>query len=149
MPSRRQFLALLAAMPALPTPGFAYTHEVYAPGGVALGGIDPVGYFASQAAVQGTRDHRLMWRGTTWMFGTGENMARFERNPTRFAPQFGGYCTMAMASGRLSTTDPNAWLIYDGRLYLTESMAALAALRASPEPYIAKALQYWPGILHG
>ena len=39
-------------------------------------------------------------------------------DPDRYAPQFGGFCTGAMALRPPVPIDPEAWLIVEGRLYL-------------------------------
>ena len=43
----------------------------------------------------------------------------FDENPTRFLPQYGGWCAYAMGdSGEKVKIDPETFKIIDGKLYL-------------------------------
>lgn len=42
----------------------------------------------------------------------------FEANPEKYAPQYGGYCAYGWAKGYAVKTEPDAWAIVGGRLYL-------------------------------
>ena len=44
--------------------------------------------------------------------------------PTKFLPQFGGYCAFALSKGRLSPVDPDVYKIVDGKLYMFQSAGA-------------------------
>jgi hypothetical protein len=45
----------------------------------------------------------------------------FVQAPEKYAPQFGGYCSWAVAHGYTADGDPEAWKIVDGRLYVNYS----------------------------
>ena len=55
--------------------------RVYAPGGVALSGYDPVAYFVQGEPVMGRAEYALKWHGAKWYFATAEAMEAFEMNP--------------------------------------------------------------------
>lgn len=112
-------LALAAAL-ALPAPGAA-ADSVFAPGGIAIGGYDPVAYFVAGQPQPGSAEHALKWRGVLWYFSSAENMTAFEMNPKGYAPQYGGYCAYALAQGEVAGSDPRSFAIHEGRLYLTQS----------------------------
>ena len=61
------------------------------------------------------------WMGATWLFATAENRDRFQAEPERYAPQYGGYCAYAVSKGRTASIDPEAWRVVDGKLYLNYS----------------------------
>lgn len=146
--TRRATLGCVTALPWLrPGPAWAASPEVFAENGLAIGGTDPVAYFQQARAVAGVPIHALMWRSATWTFASAATRDAFEMNPVAFAPQFGGYCAHALARGELSPTLPEAWAIYEGRLYLTHNLAARTAWAADPGGQIALATGHWPAIL--
>lgn len=147
---RRSALALLAAAPLtalFSRPALARTPEVFADGGFALRGTDPVAYFREGAAVSGSANHRLMWHGATWAFASAENMVAFEMNPMAYAPRFGGYCAFAMSRGYIAPTDPEAWTIHEGQLYLNYSIDVRSRWLEDVPGNIEKAEGFWPGVL--
>lgn len=113
-----------------------------------MAGYDAVSYFNGNAPVLGQSDYTLMWKGAEWHFASAENREAFERDPRAFAPQFGGYCAYAMSQGKLSSTDPNAWKVVNGRLYLTHSPAVERVWSSASAEYIRLAEGYWPVILY-
>ncbi len=86
--------------------------------GLATDGYDVVAYFTDGAAVLGSAEHTLDWGGAEWRFSSAENLTRFAEEPLLYTPQYGAYCSWAMADDRLATTDATAWDIVDGKLYL-------------------------------
>lgn len=119
----------------------------YEADGAALAGYDPVSYFESNTPVRGQPQYAVVWKGVEWHFATDENREAFERDPRAFAPQFGGYCAYAMAKGKLVGTDPMAWQVVDGRLYLTHSPEIEEMWREATVEYIRMAEAHWPVIL--
>ena len=81
-------------------------------------------FFTMSKSVQGSADHALNCNGVTWHFASGENRQMFERNPDKYAPQYGGHCAYAMSKGYIAPTVPEAWTIYKDRLYLNFSLRA-------------------------
>lgn len=147
MLNRRHVLGLLAATPLLARPAFAASPQVFAVDGVAIRGTDPVTYFDQMMPVAGKADHALMWNGAQWLFASAENMAKFEANPEAFAPQYGGYCAYAMSKGAIATSDPEAWTIHDGKLYLNYSVNAHKIWSQDIPGNIALADANWPSAL--
>ena len=91
------------------------------PFGIAIHGYDAVAYFRAGRPERGRDDYAIIWKGAVWRFASAENLRRFEANPRAYAPQFGGYCAYSVSKGHVSTGDPAAWEIVEGRLYLTNS----------------------------
>ena len=112
-----------------PQPGLADRHErIAAPGGVALGGFDPVAYFASGAALAGDPGIALRWRGVRWHFSSPAHRTAFEANPKAYLPEFGGHCPVSVADGDPRPADPRLWAIIEGRLYVAAEPDALDRL---------------------
>lgn len=84
----------------------------------AVSGYDTVSYFSAQGPVQGSSEFSTQWNGATWRFANAENLEKFKANPTKYAPQYGGYCAWAVAQGSLAKGNPKQWHIEDKKLYL-------------------------------
>lgn len=122
---------------------------VYAEGGVAIDGTDPTSYFTTGRPVPGEEGITLVWQGATWRFASAEARARFESDPTAYAPQFGGYCAWAVAEGYLASSVPDAWKIVDGALYLNFSRRIQRRWERDIAGNIARGRANWPGVLAG
>lgn len=85
--------------------------------GVALSGYDPVSYFIDRP-VPGRPELAATYDGATYYFATSDNRAQFEANPERYAPQYGGFCAVAVSEGKLVPVDPETYKITDDKLYL-------------------------------
>ena len=71
----------------------------------------------------------------------------FDADPEKFAPQYGGYCAYAVSKGATAPTDPNAWTVYDDKLYLNFSTDVRSIWQEDKPGNIAKADANWPGVL--
>lgn len=149
MLSRRAFVGSLLATPFLAPKLLAETPMVFAEHGLAIRGSDPVAYFRKGKPVAGHAGLTVMWRGALWCFESAGSRDAFERNPHAFAPQYGGYCALALSEGVLAPSDPVAWSIENGRLYLNHSLAAREQWLRDPAAHIRKADQHWATVLHG
>jgi hypothetical protein len=113
---------------------------------LAIFGYDTVAYFTDERPVKGSPDFEYVWQDARWRFASAEHSTLFAAQPDRYAPQFGGFCTGAVALGRLSPIDPQAWLIVDGRLYLHYDKEGRDETAADPETHIAAAAQRWEAL---
>jgi len=148
---RSLLTALLAALTLLitsATPSVA-KDPVYQSflGGTAINGYDPVAYFDEGRPVEGSSAFTHDWNGATWRFSSAENRDRFAATPEAFAPQYGGYCAWAVSQGYTASTDPEAWKIVDGKLYLNYSKSVQAQWEGDIPGNIAKGDTNWPRVL--
>lgn len=119
----------------------------YAEGGVAISGADPVAYFTEEAYVPGSADYTYDWNGTTWQFASEENRDLFAAAPEQYAPEYGGFCAWAVAAKEtLVPTDPNAWSVVDGKLYLNANQRVQNTWEEDIAGFIARANSIWPGL---
>ncbi len=144
--SRRGFLA--AALATTAVPAFAMDPPVFARRGLAIRGYDPVAYFLEEGPVKGDRDFETDWNGATWRFASAENLELFVDNPDSYAPQYGGYCAWAVANGYTASTDPDAWSIHDGKLYLNYSLGVRDTWSKDIPGNIASGDSNWPDVLN-
>ena len=148
MLTRRTTLGLFATLPLalLSGPAMAAEPNVFQNPN-AINGYDPVAYFTEGAPVRGKSEHSVNWNGADWLFSSAENADAFQADPEAFAPVFGGYCAYAASRGYLAPTIPEAWTIYEGKLYLNASLRARKLWLRDVPGNIAKGLNNWPGIL--
>jgi len=150
--SRRGLVLAAAAMSAAGLPlalragRFGDEPQIYTLNGHALQGQDPVGYFTEGRVVEGDPAITARWRGATWLFASAENRDAFLAEPERYAPQYGGYCAYAMSLNQIAPTDPEAWTIIDGRLYLNYSKDVKVIWSGDIPGNVAKADANWPGV---
>ena len=150
--NRRHLLALagggLATLVA-GVPAHAAKAKVFATGAaIAIRGYDPVAYFDDDRAVKGSPEHAAQWNGAVWHFASAENKTRFEADPERYAPQYGGYCAWAVSQGYTAPTDPDAFSIVDGKLYLNYSKRVRATWSKDVTGNIERGNANWPGVLN-
>jgi YHS domain-containing protein len=147
MTARRSVIAALGAVLVLPRAARAATPRIYAEGGVAIDGTDPVAYFTEGAPVAGSAEHVVDWQGATWRFASEANRAAFAADPEAYAPQYGGWCAWAVAEGYTASTVPEAWSVVDGRLYLNYSRRVQRRWERYIPGNIARGDANWPGAL--
>ena len=90
---------------------------------LAIQGYDPVAYFTDGKPVRGTAEFEYQWDEHTYRFANAQHRELFKADPVRYAPQFGNYCAMALALGKIVKADPEIWLISDSKLYVFGSPA--------------------------
>jgi hypothetical protein len=88
------------------------------PDRIAIKGYDTVAYFTEGRAVKGSQEFEYEWLDARWRFASAKDRDLFTADPERYAPQYGGFCSGAMASGDMVVGNPEAWAIVDGKLYL-------------------------------
>ncbi len=152
METRRFVLGLMAAAPAaafLARPAFAGEPPIFQSGGVAVNGYDVVAYFTESKPVKGSGDHAVSYMGADFHFASAANAAKFEADPTAYAPQYGGYCAYAVSKGGLAKTDPDAWTVYEGKLYLNFNTTVRGIWSEDIPGNIKRANANWPSVLEG
>jgi len=114
--------------------------------GAALHGYDPVTYFESPAPQPGSDAFSYTFMGATWRFVSAENRKKFAAAPETYLPQFGGYCAKAVSENHTADTDPLAFKIVNGKLYLNYDPKVQKLWEADIPGRIANAEKNWPGL---
>ncbi len=87
--------------------------------GIALKGYDPVAYFTQKKAVKGSKNYAYTYKGVTYRFSSAKNRATFKANPSKYEPQYGGWCAYALTTApKKVDIDPDSFKIINGKLYL-------------------------------
>ena len=68
--------------------------------------------------MKGSGYHVAEYKGVTYVFASKEHKTTFEANPEKYVPAYGGYCAYGVAVGKKFVSDPEAWKIVQGKLYL-------------------------------
>lgn len=88
---------------------------------VAIKGYDPVAYFVEGRPVKGLPAFAYDFDDSRYYFSSAKNRGLFSANPDRYAPQFAGLCAAGLADGRIVESDPTAFVVSNGRLYLFQA----------------------------
>lgn len=114
--------------------------------GVAANGQDLVAYFTEHEAVPGLATITASHEGATYRFATTVNRDTFTADPEKYLPLYGGYCAYGVANGYKVKTDPEAFSVVDGKLYLNYSKDVQRKWKADIPGYITKADSNWKKI---
>lgn len=125
------------------------TSEIYVNSvtGIAINGYDPVAYFTEGRHMEGRAEFEVIWKDVPWRFFSAQNRDMFLSAPEDYAPQYGGYGAFAMAHNEIVITAPNAWAIYQGKLYLSSSRGVRERWWHAPDDLIEKADGFWSDVL--
>jgi YHS domain-containing protein len=90
-----------------------------------LDGYDVVAYHSlaeDDGAILGSAEYSATYEGYTFYFSNEANKKSFEKKPSEWAPQWGGFCSYGISSESFWTYDtiktsgpmanPNSWLIF-------------------------------------
>jgi hypothetical protein len=110
---------------------------------VALRGYDPVGYFVDRRPVQGLPQYWYEFDDTIYLFANAEHRAAFVADPDRYAPQYRGYCAMAISFGQLDEGLPNVWEILDGKLFVFGKVTGVQDFDADQAGFTARGKANW------
>lgn len=111
--------------------------------GVAGNGHDLVSYFTDNAAEPGLPAITAQHNGATYLFATAAHRDAFVANPEKYLPVYGGYCAYGVANDHKVKTDPEAFSVIDGKLYLNYDKGVQRKWKADIPGYIAKANTNW------
>ena len=114
---------------------------------VGLSGYDPVAFVTDSKPVNGDFKITATHRGATYFFANEENKIAFEKDPEKYAPQNGGFCTFGVSVGALFPVDITTWQIYNDKLYLTLNHEVNELFNKDRDGNIAKAAKNWPGLV--
>jgi YHS domain-containing protein len=121
--------------------------EFFERGGAALQGHDAVAYFKDAKPVKGSAAYKAEFKGSTFLFASPANRDAFVAEPGKYAPQYGGYCAFGVSGGYKAATDPAAFTVREGKLYLNYSPAVQKQWSADIPGFVAKADKNWPTVV--
>jgi YHS domain-containing protein len=134
-------VALLVSVVATPVFGQDVTHST--PG---ISGYDPVAYFTEGKPMKGSGYHVADYQGVTYAFASKDHKQLFEDNPEKYVPAYGGYCAYGVAVGKKFVSDPEAWKVVNGILYLNLDKDIQSKWLQDIPGYIKKSEANWKDI---
>ena len=134
--------AALAALAGCGTPYATVPNSKGEP--VMLLGYDPVAYFTRGTPTRGVPQFQVSLPERSYYFASAEHKALFEANPQRYEPQYGGFCSSGAAFAIKLGSDPGAWQIFDGRLFIFGDVLGKSAWGVDPAWNVAHADALWP-----
>ncbi len=147
-----QLLAIAALAFAWGSAANARPYNTSSEGGesrLMLRGFDPVAYFTQATHLRGRPEFRSEHDGVVYRFASAEHKAMFDREPARYAPQYGGFCTNGIAYGIPWGGDPDVWTIADGKLYIFGGEASKRYFMMDEKKNYALAAKYWADEVEG
>jgi hypothetical protein len=117
--------------------------------GVALGGYDPVAYFAEGGndPAKGFVQRDYTYQGVTYRFSTDANRELFKKNPEKYTPAYNGWCAWAMSELDAKVDiEPSAFDVHKGKLYVFydhDDLHTRDLWRKDPDGMIARANANW------
>ncbi|HTE07292.1 MAG TPA: YHS domain-containing (seleno)protein [Flavitalea sp.] len=85
----------------------------------AIQGYDPVSYFMTGRPIKGRKEYGYSFQGILYRFSSQGNLNAFNKDPSKYEPQYGGWCAYAMGNdGSKVDVDPETFKVIDGKLYL-------------------------------
>ena len=115
--------------------------------GVAIQGYDPVAFFTDHHPVKGKVEFVSMFNGATYQFASQEHKDRFDKEPAKYEPAFGGYCAYGVCHDKLAPVDVDAFIILDGKLLMQYSKSIRANFNQDQKGNLSKANENWPGLV--
>ncbi|MBK7017912.1 MAG: hypothetical protein IPH39_20790 [Sulfuritalea sp.] len=110
---------------------------------VMLKGADVVAYFVSNKYQQGLPQFSSRYEDISFRFASAENKALFDKQPTKYLPEFGGYCANGIVYGIPWGGDADTWKMIDGKLYIFGGQASKDGFEIDEKKNLALAESYW------
>ena len=85
---------------------------------IALQGYSPVSYLDLGIAQKGLKEHKSEHNKVVYYFTDAEQKKKFDNNPSKYLPQYGGFCAFGVYAGAKFRPDPNKFIVKDGRYFL-------------------------------
>lgn len=85
---------------------------------IALQGYSPVSYLDLSIAQKGLKKYKSEYEKVVYYFTSAKQKATFDKNPSKYKPQYGGFCAFGTYAGAKFRPDPNKFIVKDGKYFL-------------------------------
>ena len=110
---------------------------------VILTGHDVVAYFTLGRHELGSPQIKTLYEGVTFRFANAEHKALFDKEPTKYIPQYGGFCSDGIVYGVPWGGDADVFRIIDGRLFMFGGTGSRDAFELDTPGNVKLADRYW------
>jgi YHS domain-containing protein len=115
--------------------------------GLGAKGHDVVSYFTEGKPAAGKDSYTAEHGGLKWQFVSAEHRDLFRAEPSKYLPQYGGFCSWGVANGKLFDVDPvNGWRVVNGKLYLNFNADIQKVFDKDAAGFISRADASWPAL---
>ena len=114
-----------------------------------LKGHDPVAYFTLGKHALGRADIKADHDGVTYRFMSSEHKAMFLKEPSKYVPRYGGFCSNGIVYGIPWGGDPDTWKLIDGKLYIFGGEGSRRYFLMDEAANLALADRYWADEVKG
>jgi YHS domain-containing protein len=116
--------------------------------GCMVRGYDVVAMFdMSDKTIKGKKEFESVFEGGKYWFANTENKAKFDANPAKYAPLYGGFCAIAVTEGNLRPVQIWTHEITDGHLVLNHNAKAKGLWDNNPSKKLGIANKKWPEVM--
>ena len=113
---------------------------------LGLHGVDPVAFIEIGNRIEGTAAYTAVHDGVAYYFSSEANKQAFEKSPSKYLPQFGGFCTFGVSVAKKFDGNPRYAAVENGKLYVFLNEAIFNEFQKDRAGTIAKATQNWRNI---
>ncbi len=85
---------------------------------IALQGYSPVSYLDLGIAQKGVKQFKSKHQNVVYYFTDAKQKTKFDRNPNKYLPQYGGFCAFGVYAGAKFRPDPNKFVVKNGKYFL-------------------------------
>lgn len=85
---------------------------------LGLGGYSPVSYLDNNRAEPGSPKYAVEHDGVTYFFTSSSQVRKFEADPAKYLPAYGGYCAFGCSVNAKFIPDPTSFKVIDGRTHM-------------------------------
>ena len=110
---------------------------------VLMKGADVVTYFTKNAYTQGNPSIKSTYENVTFYFSSAANKALFDKEPTRYLPEYGGYCANGIVYSIPWGGDADAFEMINGKLYIFGGKGSHDAFMLDVPKNMKLADKYW------
>ena len=115
---------------------------------LAFHGVDPVAFIDLENRVEGSAKFTEVYNGVAYYFASQANAEKFKKNPKKYQPQNGGFCTFGVSVGKKFDGDPQYADVVDGKLYVFLNEEIYKEYQKDRSGTIKKAQKSWRKIKH-
>lgn len=112
----------------------------------ALFGYCPVSYRDQQTATRGNEALKYVYRQFVVYFADEAKRKAFIAEPEKYFPQYEGFCAKGVADGQRYPSEPNLFVVYNGRTYLFYNEKSRDAFMQDPATIVKAADANWPAL---
>ncbi|MEP6669033.1 MAG: YHS domain-containing (seleno)protein [Chthoniobacter sp.] len=115
--------------------------------GLAVQGYDVVAFFTDGKPVKGASQFASSYGGANYYFASAEHKSAFDKEPAKYAPQFGGYCAFGASKNKLVSIEVDAFQVVNGRLLLQYDKGIRDKFNKDTAGNLKLADTNWPGLV--